>query len=161
MSGPDDLKKYLDEQLSEKNKELRQRAEEEYAQTHVSHERSRSAMAVLAESILPYLQETKRAMTGQQLIVTPQLTAAREVVGVAFQICDPQDQTMRSSIYEIDIGTAVPVISRRKDADAAPGIGDDLAERIGVRKFEDLNTSAVERLLKIAIDDYVDAVPKS
>ena len=110
-------------------------------------------MALLTGTIIPFLEESKKAMTGAQLVVHPKVTTNHQVIGVTFQIRDRKEGTVRSSIFEIDIGTELPLVRYRKEGDESPA-GADLADEVGVREFEDLNTSVVARLVKLAIDEY-------
>jgi hypothetical protein len=57
-------------------------------------------------------------------------------------------------IFAIDIGIELPLIRSHKEADEESA-GVDLADEVGVRKFEDLNTKVVAQLVKLAIDEYV------
>jgi hypothetical protein len=46
------------------------------------------------------------------------------------------------------------LVRSHKEADENSA-GVDLADQVGVRKFEDLNTKVVAQLVKLAIDEYV------
>jgi hypothetical protein len=156
MTDPKDLQHYLDEKIGEKSKEAqqaRQRAEQEDAQIRQTQDRRHAAMALLTQEIIPFLEESKKTLTGVHLVVEPKIAADHQVDGVTFQIRDQNDKTVRSSIFEIDIGTEIPLIRRHNAADARPS-GVDLAGELGVRKFEDLNKSVAARLVKLAIDEF-------
>jgi hypothetical protein len=73
---------------------------------------------------------------------------------VTFQIRDRKERTVQSSIFEIDIGIELPLVRSHKEADEESA-GVDLADEVGVRKFENLNTKVVAQLVKLAIDEYV------
>ncbi len=156
MTDPKDLQHYLDEKTGEKNKEdqqARQRADQKDAQIRESQDRRHAAMALLTDTIIPFLEECKKAMTGAHLVVDPKVTTNHQVVGVTFQIRDRKEGTVRSSIFEIDIGTELPLVRRGNEADEKSA-GVDIADEVGIRKFEDLNTEVVAQLVKLAIDEY-------
>ena len=156
MSDPKDLEHYLEERIDEKNKAAQQARlspEREEAEIRKSQNRRRAAITLLTDTIIPFLEESKKALTKARLVVNPKATY-HEVVGVTFQIRDLEEKVIHSSVYEIDIGTEIPLVRSRKEADEQSA-GVDLADEVGVRKFEDLDTKAVRQLLKIAIDEYV------
>jgi hypothetical protein len=158
MTDPKDLQHYLEERIGEKNKaaqQARQSAEREEAEIREGQDRRHAAITLLTDTIIPFLEETKKAMTGAHLVVNPKVTN-HEVVGVTFQIRDREEKAVHSSVYEIDIGTEIPLVRSRQEADEKP-TGVDLADKVGVQKFEDLDTKAVAQLLKIAIDEYASA----
>ena len=159
MTDPKDLQHYLEERIGEKNKaaqQARQSAEREETEIRESQDRRHAAIKLLADTIIPFLEESKKAMTGARLVINPKVTN-HEVVGVTFQIRDLEGKAVHSSVYEIDIGTEIPLVRSRKEADER-STGVDLAYQVRVRKFADLDTKAVAQLLKIAIDDYASAV---
>lgn len=156
MTDPKDLQHYLDEKMgakSKKEEQAQRRVDQIDAQIRASEDRRHAAMALLTGTIIPFLEESKKAMTGAQLVVHPKVTTNHQVIGVTFQIRDRKEGTVRSSIFEIDIGTELPLVRYRKEGDESPA-GADLADEVGVREFEDLNTSVVARLVKLAIDEY-------
>jgi hypothetical protein len=156
MTDPSDLQHYLDEKLGEKNKE-EQRAQQIVAQQDAqlcqAQDRRRAAIALLTDTIIPFLEESKKDMTGAHLVVEQKVTPNHQVIGVAFQIRDRKEGALRSSVFEIDIGTEIPLVRRRNEADENSA-GVDLAGEVGIRHFEDLNTKVVARLVKLAIDEY-------
>jgi hypothetical protein len=156
MTDPKDLEHYLEERIGEKNKAAqqdRQSAEREEAEIRKSQNRRHAAITLLTDTIIPFLEESKKAMTEARLVVNPKVTND-EVAGVTFQIRDREEKAVHSSVYEIDIGMESPLVRSRKEADEQSA-GVDLADQVGVRKFEDLDTKAVAQLLKIAIDEYI------
>ena len=156
MSDPKDLEHYLEERIDEKNKAAQQARlspEREEAEIRKSQNRRRAAITLLTDTIIPFLEESKKALTKARLVVNPKATN-HEVVGVTFQIRDLEEKVIHSSVYEIDIGAEIPLVRSRKEADEQSA-GVDLADEVGVRKFEDLDTKAVGQLLKFAIDEYV------
>jgi hypothetical protein len=156
MTDPKDLQHYLDEKLGEKNKVAqlaRQRADQEKAEVREDQDRRHAAITLLTDTIIPFLEESKKAMTAAHLVVNPKVTTNHQVVGVTFQIRDRKERTVQSSIFEIDIGTGLPLVRSRTEADEKSA-GVDLADEVGVRKFEDLNTKVVAQLVKLAIDEY-------
>jgi hypothetical protein len=155
MTDPKDLQHYLEERIGEKNKaaqQARQSAGREVAEIRRSQDRRHAAITLLTDTIIPFLEESKKAITGARLVVNPKVTN-HEVAGVTFQIRDREEKTVPSSVYEIDIGMEIPLVRRRKEADEQSS-GVNLADEVGVLKFEDLDTEAVAQLLKIAIDQY-------
>jgi hypothetical protein len=158
MTDPKDLEHYLEERIGERNKAAqqdRQSAEREEAEIRKSQNRRHAAVTLLTDTIIPFLEESKKAMTEARLVVNPKVTN-HEVAGVTFQIRDREEKAVQSSVYEIDIGMEIPLVRSRKEADEQSA-GVDLADQVGVRKFEDLDTKAVAQLLKIAIDEYISA----
>lgn len=156
MTDPKDLQHYLDEKMDEKNRkaeQVQERADQIDAQFRASQVRRHAALALLTGTIIPFLEESKKAMTGAQLVVHPKVTTNHQVIGVAFQIRDRKEGAARSSIFEIDIGIELPLVRSRNEADENSA-GADLANEVGVRKFEDLTTSVVAQLVKLAIDEY-------
>ena len=156
MSDPKDLEHYLEERIDEKNKAAQQARlspEREEAEIRKSQNRRHAAITLLTDTIIPFLEESKKALTKARLVVNPKATN-HEVVGVTFQIRDLEEKVIHSSVYEIDIGTEIPLVRRRKEADEQSS-GVNLADEVGVLKFEDLDTEAVAQLLKIAIDEYI------
>jgi hypothetical protein len=156
MTDPKDLQHYLDEKIRERNKEDRQaqqRADEADAQLRHGQDRRSAAMALLTDTIIPFLEESKRTMTGVHLVVNPKVTNSHQVVGVAFQIRDRQDGAIRGSIFEINIGTEIPLVRSYNEPNEESG-GIDLSDRVGIRTFEDLNTDSVAQLVRLAIDEY-------
>jgi hypothetical protein len=156
MTDPKDLQHYLDEKMGEKNKEeqqAQQRADQQDAQTRQAQDRRRAAIELLTDTIIPFLEESKKDMTGAHLVVEPKVTTNHQVIGVTFQVRDRKEGTVRSSVFEIDIGTGIPLVRSRNEADENSA-GVDLADKVGIRHFEDLNTRVVARLVKLAIDEY-------
>ena len=156
MTDPKDLQHYLDEKMGEKNKaaqQARKRADQEDAELREAQDRRHTAITLLTDTIIPFLEESKKAMTGAHLVVNPKVTTDHQVVGVTFQVRDRKERTVRSSVYEIDIGMELPLVRSRQETDETSA-GVDLAGMVGVRKFEDLNTKAVAQLVKLAIDEY-------
>jgi hypothetical protein len=149
MTDPKDLQHYLEERIGEKNKaaQARQSSEREEAKIFEVQDRRHAAITLLADTIIPFLEESKKAITGARLVVNPKVIND-EVAGVTFQIRDREEKAVHSSVYDIDIGMGIPFVRRT---------GVDLADQVGVRKFEDLDTKAVAQLLKIAIDEYATA----
>ncbi len=157
MTDPKDLQHYLDEKIGEKNNVAqlaRQRTDQEEAEVSRDQDRRHAAIMMLTDTIIPFLEESKKAMTGAHLVVNPKVTTNHQVVGVTFQIRDRKERTVQSSIFEIDIGIELPLVRSHKEADEELA-GVDLADEVGVRKFEDLNTKVVAQLVKLAIDEYV------
>jgi hypothetical protein len=156
MTDPKDLQHYLDEKIGEKNKQDQQAqnsADQRDAEIRESQDRRHAAIASLTDTIIPFLEESKKAITGAHLVVDPKVTTDHRVIGVTFQIRDRKEGTVRSSVFEIDIGTEVPLVRSRNEAHEKSA-GVDLADAVGVREFEDLNTRAVAKLVKLAIDEY-------
>jgi len=155
MTDPKDLQHYFEERIGEKNKAAQQaRQSAELGQAEFRENQSRRhAITLLTDTIIPFLEESKKAMTGARLIVNPKVTN-HEVAGVTFQIRDREEKAVQSSVYDIDIGTEIPLVRSRREADEQSA-GVDLADRVGMRKFQDLYTKPVAQLLKIAIDEYV------
>jgi hypothetical protein len=75
-------------------------------------------------------------MTGAHLVVEQKVTPNHQVIGVTFQIRGRKEGAIRSSVFEIDIGTEIPLVRRRNEADANSA-GVDLAVEVGIRHFED------------------------
>ena len=156
MTDPSDLQHYLDEKIGERNEEeqqAQQRADQQDAQLCQAQDRRRAAIALLTDTIIPFLEESKKDMTGAHLVVEPKVTTNHHIIGVTFQIRDREEGTVRSSLFEIDIGTEIPLVRRRNEADENSA-GADLADKVGLRHFEDLNTTVVARLVRLAIDEY-------
>ncbi len=156
MTDPKDLQHYLDEKMSAKSKkdeQARHRADQIEEQIRASQDRRHAAMALLADTIIPFLEESRKAMTGALLVVHPKVTSNHQTIGVTFQVRDRKEGNVRSSVFEIDIGTELPLVRSRKETDENAA-GADRAGEVGVRKFEDLNTSVVAQLVRLAIDEY-------
>ena len=95
MTDPKDLQRYLDEKIDEKNRkaeQVQERADQIDAQFRASQDRRHAALALLTGTIIPFLEESKKAMTGAQLVVHPKVTTNHQVIGVAFQIRDRKEE---------------------------------------------------------------------
>jgi hypothetical protein len=78
MTDPKDLQHYLDEKIGEKNNVAqlaRQRADQEEAEVSRDQDRRHAAIMMLTDTIIPFLEESKKAMTGAHLVVNPKVTA--------------------------------------------------------------------------------------
>ena len=67
MTDPRDLQHYLDEKIGERNEEeqqAQQRADQQDAQLCQAQDRRRAAIALLTDTIIPFLEESKKDMTG-------------------------------------------------------------------------------------------------
>ena len=120
MTDPKDLQHYLDEKMDEKNRkaeQVQERADQIDAQFRASQVRRHAALALLTGTIIPFLEESKKAMTGAQLVVHPKVTTNHQVIGVAFQIRDRKRMS------------AIPTLRRIKHLLRAP-IGTYLESRI-------------------------------
>ena len=82
MSDLKDLEHYLEERIGEKNKaaqQARQSAEWGKAEIRKSQNRRHAAITLLTDTIIPFLEETKKTLTKARLVVNPKATSTRSL----------------------------------------------------------------------------------